>query len=129
MIVRNAALLLTLLAAFFGPRQAAAPQSADPAGEWNLVTKADRNEVVWKVVIKRSGEDLEVVMTGPRGKEIKGSGTIRGTEIEWTVNRNTPRGETSLAYKGTVDGDTMTGEVGFGRLKSFAWEAKRKPAG
>jgi hypothetical protein len=129
MIVRSVALFLVLVAALPGQLPGAASQDVDVDGEWELVTKAPQNEVAWKVVFKRSGEDLDVTMTGPLGKETKGSGTIRGTEIEWTVKRQTSRGETTLVYKGTVDGDAMTGEVSLGRLRRFAWEAKRKAAG
>jgi hypothetical protein len=129
MILRSLVPALILLAAFPGPRPGAAAQDAALDGEWELVTKAPQNEVVWKVVFERSGEDLDVAMTGPLGKETKGSGTIRGTEIEWTVMRRTSRGETTLVYKGTIDGDAMTGEVSLGRLRSFVWEAKRKAPG
>jgi len=130
MTIRSAALWLALGAAFSGPASGAAPQEVDVDGEWELVTKASQNEVRWIVIFKRSGEDLEVknlevTMIGPLGKEIKGAGKIRGTDIEWTVQRRTPRGETTLVYKGTVDGDAMAGEVSLGRLRSFDWEAKR----
>ncbi len=128
MALRCAALILALAAALPGPRSGAALQDVRVDGEWELVTKAPQNEVVWKVVFKQAGADLEVSMTGPQGKETKGSGTIRGAEIEWTVTRRTSRGETTLVYKGTVDGDAMAGEVSLGRLRSFPWEAKRKTA-
>ena len=128
MPLRCAALILALVAALPGPRSGAALQEVRVDGEWELVTKAPQNEVVWKVVFKQTGEDLEVTMTGPQGRESKGSGSLRGVEIEWTISRRTSRGETTLVYAGTVAGDTMAGEVSLGRLKSFPWEAKRKPA-
>lgn len=125
---RGAAFVLAFLAALPWLRSGAASQEAVVDGEWELVTKAPQDEVVWKVVFKRSGEELEVSMTGPLGKESKGTGTIRGADIEWTVMRRTSRGEATLVYKGTVEGVTMAGEVRLGRLRSFPWEAKRKPA-
>lgn len=133
MTLRAAALILAFVAALSGPRSGAALQEVRVDGEWELVTKAPQNEVVWKVVFKQTGEEpgvqkLEVTMTGPQGRESKGSGSLRGVEIEWTISRRTSRGETTLVYTGTVAGDTMAGEVSLGRLKSFPWEAKRKPA-
>jgi hypothetical protein len=98
-------------------------------GEWELTTQAQQNEVVWKVVFKLTGEALEVTMTGPRGNEYTGSGTLKGQEIEWSVKRPTPQGERTLTYRGRVEGDRMSGEVQVGRLRSFPWEAKRKSGG
>jgi len=108
---------------------AAADQDVKLDGEWELTTQAQQNEVVWKVVFKLTGEALEVTMTGPRGNEFTGSGTLKGQEIEWSVKRPTPQGERTLTYRGRVEGDRMSGEVQVGRLRSFPWEAKRKAGG
>jgi len=108
---------------------AAAGQDVKLDGEWELTTQAQQNEVVWKVVFKLTGEALEVAMTGPRGNEFTGSGTLKGQEIEWSVKRPTPQGERTLTYRGRVEGDRMSGEVQVGRLRNFPWEAKRKAGG
>jgi hypothetical protein len=118
-------LALTLLCCAW----AAAVQDVNLDGEWELTTQAQQNEVVWKVVFKLAGEALEVTMTGPRGNEFAGSGTLKGQEIEWSVKRPTPQGERTLTYRGRVEGGRMSGEVQVGRLRSFPWEAKRKAGG
>lgn len=112
-----------------GPRNAGAGQEVRLDGEWELTTQAQQNEVTWKVVFKRTGENLEVTMTGPRNHEFLGTGTVKGQDIEWSVKRTTPQGERTLTYRGRVEGDQMSGEVQVGRLRSFPWEAKRKPGG
>jgi hypothetical protein len=121
-ILSWAALVLVALA----PLEGAAGQDVLLDGEWELTTQAQQNEVTWKVVFKRTGEALEVTMTGPRGNEFVGAGTLKGQEIEWSVKRSTPQGERTLTYRGRVEGDLMSGEVQVGRLRSFPWEAKRK---
>ncbi|MDH4195816.1 MAG: hypothetical protein OEW05_00255 [Candidatus Aminicenantes bacterium] len=112
-----------------GPLEGAAGQEAWLDGEWELTTQAQQNEVTWKVVFKRTGETLEVTMTGPRGNEFPGTGTIKGQDIEWSVKRTTPQGERTLTYRGRVEGDLMSGQVQVGRLRSFPWEARRKAGG
>jgi len=107
----------------------AAGQEVRLDGEWELKTQAQQNDVTWKVVFKMTGEALEVTMTGPRGNEYLGSGTLKGQDIEWSVKRTTPQGERTLTYRGRVEGDLMSGQVQVGRLRSFPWEAKRKADG
>ena len=118
--------LLAAALIVLGPLGGAASQEVQLDGEWELRTQAQQNEVTWKVVFKRTGEALEVTMTGPRGNEFLGSGTLKGQDIEWSVKRATPQGERTLTYRGRVEGDLMSGEVQVGRLRSFPWEAKRK---
>ncbi len=121
LLVIPSALLLAL-----DPREATAGQEVRLDGEWELTTQAQQNEVTWKVVFKQTGETLEVTMTGPRGNEFQGAGTLKGQDIEWSVKRATPQGDRTLTYRGRVEGDLMSGEVQVGRLRSFPWEAKRK---
>lgn len=81
-----------------------------------------------KVVFTQEGESLTVTMNGLRGGETKETGTLKETMIEWTVKVATARGELEIAYKGVVEGDTMSGEVRRGNMGTAAWTAKRKAA-
>ena len=74
----------------------------------------------WKVVFTQEGESLTVAMTGPRGGEAKGTGKLKEKIIEWTVKIATPRGELEMAYKGVIEGDTMSGEVRRGNIGTAA---------
>jgi hypothetical protein len=103
-------------------------QAQDPsaAGEWELVAATQKGEVTWKVIFTQAGESLDVSMTGPRGYEVMGKGTLKGDAIEWSIRVNSPRGEMDIVYKGTVAGDTMAGEVTRGNMGNSQWSAKRK---
>jgi hypothetical protein len=103
-------------------------QQVSVDGEWELVAQTRNGDVTWKVVFTQEGESLTVAMTGPRGGETKGTGTLQETTIAWTVKVATPRGELEMAYKGVVEGDTMSGEVRRGNIGTAAWTAKRKAA-
>jgi hypothetical protein len=50
----------------------------------------------------------------------------KGSEIEWTITRSTPRGEFTMTYTGKIEGDTMSGEVQMGDFGSSEWKAKKK---
>jgi hypothetical protein len=98
------------------------------AGEWALTTKTKQGDVAWKVVFAQDGEALSVTMTGPKGKDVKGGGTLKGDRIEWSVKVPTPRGEMNVFYAGTVQGEEMSGEVQRGNLGKSDWAAQKKPS-
>ena len=98
----------------------------DVTGEWELTIKSPRGEMTSDIRFEQKGENLTVTMEGRQGNEITGQGTVTGDEIEWTITRSTPRGEMTVTYKGTVEGDTMSGEAQFGDRGSFEWSATRK---
>ena len=43
--------------------------------------------------------------------ESKGEGTLVGNEIKWTITLNTPMGDLDASFTGTVEGDSMNGDV------------------
>ena len=83
-------------------------------------------EITRAVHFEQEGEKITVTMESRRGDEFTTEGTIKGNEIEWTVSRETPRGAMTLSYKGTVEGETMSGTVEMGDFGSADWTAKRK---
>ncbi|HUU52066.1 MAG TPA: hypothetical protein VMW92_03475 [Candidatus Heimdallarchaeota archaeon] len=98
----------------------------DVTGDWEMTMATPRgDERTSTVHFEQDGEKITVTMEGRQGDEITGEGTIKGNEIDWTISRSTPRGDMTMAYKGTVDGDTMSGTVEMGDFGSFDWTAKR----
>ena len=101
-------------------------QEVNVTGDWELTTETPRGEITRAVHFEQEGENLIVTMEGREGEEVTGEGTVKGNEIEWTVTRSTPRGEFTMTYTGTVEGDTMSGEVQMGDRGSIEWTAKKK---
>lgn len=100
---------------------------ADVTGDWEItVNSPRRGERTSTMNIEQEGEKITVTMEGMRGGEMKGEGTVKGNEIEWTVTRDTPRGEFTMTYKGKVEGDTMSGEAQMGDFGTMEWTAKKK---
>lgn len=95
-------------------------------GDWEITVSSPRGERTSNMHIEQEGEKITVTMEGMRGGEMKGEGTIKGNEIEWTITRETPRGEFTITYKGKVEGDTMSGEAQMGDRGAMEWTAKKK---
>jgi hypothetical protein len=119
-------LLLTGLAAF-------AVAAADVTGDWEFtMTMGQRGPQTQAMKFVQTGEKLAVTMTrmGRDGNpvEVKGEGTVKGSDIEWTVVRTGRDGtEMKIVYKGKiVDNNTITGTVQMGP-NPVEWKATRKP--
>jgi len=99
----------------------------DVAGEWELSSEGRQGPQTQTIKIEQDGEKITVTMEGRMG-EMTGEGTIKDNKIEWKVTRETQRGEFTSTYTGTVDGDTMSGEVqmGMGNMGAREWTAKKK---
>jgi hypothetical protein len=113
--------LVFLLIGFVGA------SDVDVTGDWEMTMQSPRGgEMTRAVHFEQDGEKITVTMESRRGDEVTAEGTIKGNAIEWTVSRETPRGAMTMTYKGTVDGDTMSGTVEMGDFGSADWSAKRK---
>jgi hypothetical protein len=102
-------------------------QDVNVAGDWEISMTMREREMTRAMTIEQDGEKIKVTMEGFRGgDETIGEGTIKGNKIEWTITRESQRGEITMEYSATVDGDTMTGEVSVGDFGSFEFTAKKK---
>jgi hypothetical protein len=100
-------------------------QQVNVTGDWEMTSEGRQGPMTTKLHFEQEGEKIKVTMESQRG-EVTGEGTIKGNEIEWTVTRETPRGDFTMTYKGKVEGDTMKGEVQMGDFGSREWTAKKK---
>ncbi len=100
-------------------------QEVNVTGDWEMTITSPRGERTRDIHFEQEGEKLTVTMQGRDG-EVTAEGTVKGNEIEWTITRSTPRGEVTMTYTGTIEGDTMSGEVQMGDFGSSEWKAKKK---
>jgi len=104
----------------------AGAQAADVSGEWELTIQSPRGEMTSTAKFVQDGEKLTVTMTGPRGRDTTGEGTIKGNAIQWSVTRTGPEGDAfTIKYSGTVEGNTMSGTAETPR-GSVNWKATKK---
>lgn len=116
---------LTVLTFVFLALAVVSLYAVDIAGEWELTSEGRQGPQTQTFKIVQDGEKITVTMEGRQG-EMTGEGTIKDNAIEWTITRETQRGEMTTVYKGTVDGNTMTGTMAMGDFGEREWTAKKK---
>jgi hypothetical protein len=79
------------------------------------------------ITIAQDGNKIKVTMPSfrPEGEPMVGEGTIEGNAIQWKIVMQSPRGEMTMEYKGTVDGATMKGTTKM-MDRDIEWTAKKK---
>jgi hypothetical protein len=98
----------------------------DLNGVWELTLQTPQGDRTMDATVTQEKEVIKVAMTGPQGIEMKGEGTIKENDVEWTMVVSAQMGEFVLAFKGKVDGETMSGEVQMGDFGAAPWSAKKK---
>ncbi|MGD2294389.1 MAG: hypothetical protein PVF22_00960 [Candidatus Aminicenantes bacterium] len=99
--------------------------AVDVSGEWEITSEGRQGPMTRTMTIEQDGEKITVKMEGRMG-EMTGEGTIKDNEIEWTFTMETQRGEFTMTYKGTVEGDTMSGTVSMGDFGEREFTGKKK---
>ena len=130
--------LVAMQAAVFGAcyGRRAADQSG-VAGKWVFEAQAglalapgvQATATTNGMVIELNNGKIKGTLTVPRGGSSPLEGTTSGNEIRFIVRRQTPEGEVSVEYKGTVDGDSMKGTsrvVGQTSGTDIHWIAQRQ---
>ena len=106
--------------------------AADVSGTWVMSRPGRGGEMMESdITIAQTGNAIKVTMPGrpnqdgTPGDPIVADGTIEGNAIQWKVVRQTPRGEMTMEYKGTVDGATIKGTFTM-MDREVEWTAKKK---
>jgi hypothetical protein len=93
-------------------------------GDWNMTMSTPLGERKALLSVKSSGGTL----TGTQGADGSSTeifdGTVNGDDVAWKVSITDPMPLT-LAFAGTVSGDTMTGQMGIGPMGSFPFTGTR----
>lgn len=126
--MKKASLALVAIAAIL----TMAAWAADVSGKWDMSTPGRGGEMMTREIsIEQTGNTVKVTMPGrpnqdgTPGEPIVGEGTIDGNNIQWKIVRQTPRGEMTMEYVGTVDGATMKGTFKM-MDREVEWTAKKK---
>ena len=98
---------------------------AKVAGNWTLSLETPQGAANPTLVLEQDGQKLKGTYTGRVG-EAPVTGTIKESAIAFSVRINAQGQEFELAFKGTVEGDTMKGTVELGPLGSANWSGTRK---
>ncbi len=100
--------------------------AVDVSGTWDMTIQSERGDWNTELTIEQDGEKIKVKMPGFQGDQMEAEGTVADNKIEFTFNISTQQGDFSITYKGTVEGDTMSGEAEVGDFGTMKWTAKKK---
>lgn len=100
---------------------------AKVAGKWELSWEGRQGTQTSPVTFEQDGEKIKGTLTQSfqgQTREVPFEGSVKGKEITFSIKRQTPRGEFTQEFKGTVDGDTMKGTFSMGE-RTVDWTGKR----
>jgi len=109
-IARGVACALVCLVAA-SPVWAQETETANVAGKWEMSSESQRGTQTSTFTFEQEGNVLTGTVDGQRGETPISSGSVEGNEITFTVVRGMGDRSQEFTYKGTVDGDTISGST------------------
>jgi hypothetical protein len=137
---RSATLTALAFVALLAAPLAAQDKPANMAGKWEFTYSTQRGQSTMTVTFTQEGEALkgtvEMPARGGRGGgpvEIS-KGTIKGSDLAFSIVRTFGERTSEQAFTGKVSGDTAEGTMSGmggrgGTAEPIKWTAKRLPAG
>lgn len=96
--------------------------SAD--GTWNVTMNTPMGEQKGTLTLKTDGATLSGKMEGPQGAQEFDGGTVDGNQLSWVIDMTQPM-PMKLDFSATVDGDSISGEVGLGSFGKATFSGAR----
>jgi hypothetical protein len=118
-----AAVLFPLI--LFAPAWLAEPAATDVTGTWLMTVEAPEGIAHPTILLKQEGEKITGTYRGRMG-ESELSGTIKGSEIRFSVTLKFQDVSYVVVFSGSVGDDSMKGTARFGDTGTGDWSAKRK---
>lgn len=123
--MKSLALVLVALAVALVPVGAQDAKKVDITGAWEMTVDSPQGQMVITANYKQDGETLTGSHASEMG-EMPLKGTVKGSNIEYTVTLDMGGQAMSIVHKATVEGDTIKGSASLGEMGSFTFTAKRK---
>jgi len=113
-------------AAASAPAAPAQASGVNVTGVWNFAVETQAGSGSPTFTFKQDGENLTGTYKGQFG-EAPLTGTVKGSDIKFTVKVNAQGQDITINYTGKIDGkDSMKGTASFGEMGDGTWTAKRK---
>jgi len=107
------------------PAAQAGDSRVDVTGTWSFQVEIGGNSGTPTMTFKQDGEKLSGHYSGALG-EAPLTGTVKGTAIEFAIDVSVEGNALHVVYSGTVEKDSMKGQVSIGDLGDGTFTAKRK---
>ena len=106
-------------------QDAAKPKVVDITGAWEMTVETPQGTMVITANFKQDGEMLTGSHVSEMG-EAPLKGTVKGTDVEYTLTLDMGGQQMAIVHKAKVDGDTMKGSADIEGMGTIAFTAKRK---
>jgi opacity protein-like surface antigen len=116
--------LVAVLCLLAMPALAAAEDTVDVSGAWEVSWEGRQGMRTVTITFEQDGENLKGSFTGQQGNEVPVTGTVEGDQISFGVTFDSQRGEITLSFKGTVEGDAMSGTMSVAQMER-PWTGKK----
>src|SRR5262245_10216397 len=118
---------LSLVVAFCVMASPSAPAqgNTDIAGTWDFTLESPQGKNTYLFIVKTDGEKLSGVVKSQRGERPVDNFALTGNDLSFTLTIQFQGADMLIAYKGTVEKDSMKGTADFGGLAQGAWSAVR----
>lgn len=100
-------------------------QGTNVTGEWDFTVTTDQGSGNPSFTFKQDGDKLTGKYTGTFGAADL-TGTVKGNAIEFSFTADLQGQQTPIAYKGTVEKNTMKGTLDIGGMLTGTFTATRK---
>jgi hypothetical protein len=121
----NFTLSLIITFCMTGSPLAPAQGNPDIEGTWDFTLESPQGKTTFLFIVKRAGEKLSGVVKSPRGERPVDNFALTGNDLAFTLTIQFQGADMLIAYKGTVEKESMKGTADFGGLAQGAWSAVR----
>lgn len=122
------AVLLAVVVLVVAPvlaQDAAKDKKVDITGTWEMTVESPQGSMIVTANYKQEGETLTGTHVSEMG-EAPLKGTVKGTDVNYTITIDMQGQQFSIVHTGKIDGDTITGTADIGGMGTINWTAKRK---
>jgi hypothetical protein len=128
-MIRHAITLAALALLIVRPGALAHAQAkpASVGGAWQVSMQGQGNGpavLQTLAIVEQKAGVITGTLKAPQGKAVPIHGTVKGTNIAFSLKRQTPDGDVTQEFAGTVTGDSITGTVTQGQFH-VGWTAAR----
>jgi hypothetical protein len=92
-------------------------------GAWKITLNTPMGAQERHLTLASDGATLTGSMSGPQGENAIEDGSVDGNAVSWSVMA--PQIGAKVAFSGTVDGDTMSGQAVLGAFGSAPFSGVR----
>lgn len=93
-------------------------------GTWNVTTNTPMGAQKGTLTLAADGDKLTGTVSSPQGSTDIEGGAVDGNDVSWKLEITSPMPMT-LEFRGSVDGDSISGSVKLGSFGNATFEGTR----